>query len=264
MTTEQPAEPVTEVPAETAPVVTETPAEVAPVEEVTTPTYDWADADLQTRASEALTHLEKWGSPDDVNRALEIDRALRTEEGVTSLFVQAGRSLGLSPEQLDALFAPAEVAPAETQEEVDPERVLTWKEAQELFQEQFKAAQTSTAAQQQEERQVEVARTAVSSTLTELGLTDQAEIDAVLAAGQRHLPDGDFDPDHIKAALRKGFTDYETAVKARATKYLGTKIEQAQTLPGSIGASPPGGVTLPPPQNVEEGKARARKRLGLD
>lgn len=244
----------------TEPAPVETPATEPAVVEPVAPVYDWADESIQTRAAEALTHLEKWGSPDDVNRALEIDRALKTEEGITGLFVQAGRALGLTPEQMDALFAPAETAPAEV-EEVDPDRVLTWKEAQELFQKQLAEAQTKTTAEQAQERQVEVARTTVNETLAALGVTEQAEVEAVLAAGQRHLADGDFDPAHITAAVRKGFADYEKAARARAEKYLQGKITNAQTLPGSIGANPPGGVELPEPQNVDEAKARARARL---
>lgn len=254
---------------ETAPV-TETAAEVeveTPAAEVTetpevveeAPAFDWADEALQTRAQEAISHLEKWGDPTAVEQALAIQAALNTEEGITQLFVQAGRSLGLGQDKLEALFG-EEVAAEET-EEIDEDRVLTVKEARELFAKETAEAQRKSSSQREVEAAQATAQAAVTSTLSDLKITDPAEINAVLTLGQQFLADDDVDPEHVKAAVRKGWAEYERVVKERAKKYVTGKVENAAKLPGSIGGAAPGGDDLPEPKSVEEAKQRVRAAL---
>lgn len=226
------------------------------------PAYDWSDSDVQTRAQEALAHIERWGSPEDVSRAVEIDKALQTEAGVTSLFVQAGRSLGLSDAQLDALFAPASPVVTEPVEEEDPDRVLTMKEARELFAKELATQQTQTAEQAAQTQRETLAQSTLAETFTTLGVTDEVEKQALLAAADK-FHDGSLDPERIRASLRKGFAELERVANARRETYLRGKLEGAAALPSSIGAASPGSVSLPEPQTVAEALVRARKQLGL-
>lgn len=228
----------------TEPVGTTTPV-------IESPAVDWTNAEQQTRAAEALERLAKWGDPTGVDQALAIQHALTTEEGITALFEKAGAALGVSADKLAALFGVEEVEPE------DEDRPLTVREMKELMAKEV----TGPAAQREQAARDATASATVQSVLGELKVTDDAEVRAVLAAGQRYLEDGDFDPDHIKAAVRKGYADYERAAKARFVAYVGKKVQDAKDLPGSIGGNSPGGETLPEPKNVDEAMARARARL---
>ncbi len=239
--------PVVDAPVVEAPVGT--PQVVEPVEEA----VDWTNAEQQTRAAEALARVEKYGSPEEVEQAIAIRKALQTEEGITALFEKAGAALGIPAEKLAALFGAGEpLVEAE-----DEDRVLTYRE----FKEQMEKQVTAPLAQREAAAQQAAATATVNGILGELGVTDDAEVRAVLAAGQKFIADGDFDPEHIKTAVRKGYAEYERAAKARFVKYVADKVKDGKELPGSIGAGSPGGVTLTEPQTVEEGIKRARARL---
>lgn len=260
-------EPVVETPAvETTPVVEETPA---------APVYDWADESIQQRAAEALQRLETWGDPTSVDKALEIQRALATEDGLTQLFVEAGKALGVGVDKLQGLFAveapAAPTAPA-VEEEEDPDRILTAAEARAMAQKEFDRLfgerQAQSQQQAEQERAVAAVRGAIDSTLSDLKVDPKNEgvTRAVLALADSHLtsPADQMNPEKVKAAIRKGYAEYQQQVEAAAKAYIESKAAQHEQLPSSIGGSNTAGSEgTPEPKNVAEGIIAARRRLGL-
>lgn len=249
---------------------TETPAvETAETPAVETqpepPALNWEDEDIRTRAAEALSHIEKWGDPTEVERAIAIDQALRTEEGVTALLYEAGKALGISEDSIKALFggteeaAPAEEAPAEPADD----ETLTWGEAKRLMEEQMERLLTEKVEkprqEQEQQRAVAAASDAVKSTLAELGVKDDAEVRSVLAQAQAFVGEDELDPDKLKAAVRKGFEEHKSIVQKRSRDYIEGKKTVKETVPSSIKGTAPGGEALPEPKDLAEAKARARK-----
>jgi hypothetical protein len=221
------------------------------------------EAKYRIRARDTHKQLEEFGGPDAIKEAVEWRQSLQTEEGVISMFVESGRSLGLGIKDLEAMFAQpggveAVIDAAAGQTGPADDDVLTWKEARALIEKEVKAPQEQQRLQQLQhdaQRVIAVEREA-------LGLTDQADYEAVLSFGQKHLRDGDFDPAHIQAAMRKGYAEFEALATRRAEAYLAQKAKDKATVPSSTGAgAAPGGTTLPEPANMDEAKARARAAL---
>lgn len=219
-------------------------------------TIDWADEAQQAKAVAALERVARYGDEATVEQAIAIQAALQTEEGVRTLFEKAGQALGVTAEKLASLFA---VDTTPEADEDDPDRVMTYREFKELMEKEV----TGPAAQRAQEAQHATATATVNATLATLGVTDAAEVRAVLAAGQQFIKDGDFDPAHIKEAVEKGFAEYERAAKARFTDYVAKKVADKKALPGSIGGNSPGGDALPEPTSLAEAKKRAREALGI-
>jgi len=218
---------------------------------------DWADEAQQARAIAALDRLERYGDEATVEQAIAIQAALQTEEGVRTLFEKAGQALGVNADQLAALF---DVAPPTEVVDDDPDRVMTYREFKELMEKEV----TGPAAQRAQDALHATATATVNSALATLGVTDPAEVRAVLAAGQQYIKDGDFDPAHIKEAVEKGFAEYERTAKARFNAYVGKKVADKKTLPGSIGGNSPGGEAMPEPTSLAEAKKRAREAMGIN
>ena len=246
-----------EIPVEETPAVEEQEPVEEPVVEETPVEFDWEDEAIRQRAIEALQFSEKYSSQaSDIERALQLDAALKTEDGITQLFLQAGKALGFGPDELEKVLFPGE-APAEEVEEEDEDRVLTLREAKELLAKQV----FQPAAEAERVARESAARDAINSTLADLKITDEVERQAVLAMADQHIAPNDLSPESVRAAIRKAYTAYEAAAKARAEEYIRAKLKDQAKVPGSISGKSAGGDELPEPQNVEEARARVRARL---
>lgn len=227
------------------------------------------EAKYRIKARDSVTALDEFGGVDAVRAAVEFQQSLRTDDGVISMFIESGRALGLGVDQLEALFGgQATVSGTQTPnlDDLGDDEQISVAEARKLVNAEIeRAIQEKVIAPQQEaefQSVIATAQQAVQNTIAELKI-DEADVDGVLAAGQRYLQDGDYDPEHIKAAVRRGQEDYEKAMRQRAEKYLKGKVDTKETTPSSTGASTPGGTALPEPKDTAEAKTRARQRLRL-
>lgn len=197
----------------------------------------------------------------EAKAALELTKRLQTDDGVIQMFIETGQALGLGFAELEAMFAKSDAETAAAVAEGAPadDDVLTWKEARELLQKevlepQQRAAQQAAIAQ---------AHSAIDSTFKDLNVTDETDRQAILALGQAHIQDGDFDPEHVRAAVRKGYELYEVRKTVAKEAYLAEKLAAGEGVPTNTGAAgaPGGQEPPPPPQSMDEAKARARAQL---
>lgn len=203
--------------------------------------------------------VKEWGGEDTIADALKIHQALGTETGAAQLLVEAGRALGLTYEQLNSLFGEEEPGtPAGAAgSPPEPDSPVTYAQLQELL--------TKTAAPQQaaiQEIMLAGARQVIEAEVTRLDLGDDREM--VLDLGSKHLADGDFDPDHIRAAIAKGYDEFNAAVEARMAKKLGTAQQVRDTAPAPLaggGGSPGGEVTPKEFKNLDEAKKAVRDEM---
>lgn len=261
--------------------------ETAPASTETTPTVvdEWADpepldedlnqfdrsyveqlrdreAKYRIKARDLSQDVEKLGVPlTEAQAAVELTKRLQTDDGVIQMFIETGQALGLGFAELEAMFAKSDEATATAAAEGAPadDDVLTWKEARELLQKevlepQQRAAQQAAIAQ---------AHSAIDSTFKDLNVTDETDRQAILALGQAHIQDGDFDPEHVRAAVRKGYELLEVRKTAAKEAYLAEKLAAGEGVPTNTGAAgaPGGQEPPPPPQNMDDAKARARAQL---
>lgn len=227
------------------------------------------EARYRIKARDSVTQLDEFGGVDAVRAAVELHQSLQTDDGVVSMFIEAGRALGLGVDQLEALFGESAAESGTEQSALDglnDEDEISVKDARALIAAEVeRAIQSKVVAPQAEQEYAEAVQTAqrtVRDTVAELKIADE-DVDGVLSAGQKYLKDGDLDPANIAAAVRRGHEDYEKALAQRAEKRLQAKAKVKETVPSSTGASTPGGTALPEPQNSEEAKKRARQRLRL-
>ena len=211
-------------------------------------------------AAETTTDpYEAYGGKDAVEAAISWHKAAQTEDGVTQLFIEAGRSLGLSMEQMEALFpdpATPGVMPQGTEE--DPDRPLTAKEVRELMDKEIRKPLEA----QRQEATFAAARQTISETFKSLGVEDTATQQAILRLGDQHLDANDLSPTAVADAVRKGHESFQSLVAANAQGYLKKKQEQAEATPKSpAGGASAGSTTQPEPQNVAEAIARVRAQL---
>ena len=199
---------------------------------------------------------EAYGGKDAVEAAISWHKAAQTEDGVTQLFIEAGRSLGLSMEQMEALF-PDPAAQGQGTEE-DQDRPLTAKEVRELMDKEIRKPLEA----QRQEATFAAARQTISETFKSLGVEDTATQQAILRLGDQHLDANDLSPTAVADAVRKGHESFQALVEANAQGYLKKKQEQAEATPKSpAGGASAGSTTQPEPQNVAEAIARVRAQL---
>lgn len=214
-------------------------------------------ADYRTRARDLHEKVETWGGTERVEQAVKFLTDAGTEEGTIKLFIEAGQALGLGFDKLESLFDKVDAAAAAEVEAAAPadDDVLTWKEARELLQKEV----LEPAQRAQEQTIINTARATVADSLKDVPKEDHA---AVLALGQEHIADGDFDPEHIRAAVRKGVEILQTTRARDREAYLAEKLKELQDTPSATGGSgAPGGEAPAPPKNWEEAKARGRLRI---
>lgn len=222
------------------------------------------EAKYRIRARDQHELLEGFGGKDEVEKAVKVLRDLGTEEGTIKFFIEAGQNLGLNFKQMEALFEESDAlttAEAEATAEATAPKdddLMTYAEAKRLLQSEVLEPQR----QAEEQRILAVAQATVQGALQDVPKEDHA---AVLALGQSHIADGDFDPEHIRAAVRKGNEEFQAAKQRDREAYLAEKLKDLETVPASTGAAgAPGGEAPPPPANWEEAKKRARARIAAE
>lgn len=223
------------------------------------------EAKYRIKARDFNTQFEEYGGSDAVREAVELKQQLSTDDGVIAMFIESGRALGLGIKDMESLFGQAAEAAGSGGTELDgleDTDTLTVADARRMVQEAIQQQVIAPQQEQQFQGQVAEAQRAVHDTIAELKIPAE-DIDAVLVAGQKYLPDGDYDPAHVAAAVRRGNEDYNAQMEKRAAAYLAGKKTVVDTTPSSTGASTSGGTALPEPKSVEEGSKRARERLRL-
>lgn len=226
---------------ESAPAVPEGGQIVAPAAGAETP--DWN------------TRITEWGGEDNVKAAVSLAEGLKTPEGISNLFVETGRALGLSFDQLETLFA-AEEAKGKGEEQ-DPNAPVTFEQLQSLLEKEVKGPQR----EQLEVAMQANARVVIDTEVERLKL-DADEVSTVLEMGSKYLNDGDYDPAAIRSAVNKGYQDYEKLIQTKAEKYLKTKeSDRDKSVKPLAGGGTGGGEALAPPKDMEEAKARVRAKL---
>lgn len=256
METEAPAP---EINPEDLPPVEPTPE--APAE----PTYDWADETVQTRGREAIERFERYGDV-NIDQAVDTFKALGTEEGQVQALVSLANQLGVPQSTVLGWFENPTGAPApEPEPEPDGDAVVTWDEARAYFEKQLDArlTQRDQQAQQQTAQQqaFAVGQAAYNEVMKELGIPSTAE-QAVASYGDKYMdPNDQFNPEKIKAAIRRGHAEWQNDAMAEARRYVERKRSDADRVPTPNSGGSPGGSDQPEPQNVTEGIMRARARL---
>lgn len=228
------------------------------------------EAKYRIKARDYNSQFEEFGGSDAVRAAVELQQQLQTDDGVISMFIEAGRALGLGTKELEALFGEGQVAPEGEQkpalESLNDDDQITVADAKSLVKQAIQDAIRDQVIAPQKEQEfqnaVAGATRAVTDTVAELKIPE-ADVDAVLAAGQKYLAENDFDPAHVANAVRRGNDDFNKAIAAKVEERLKGKLETAQNTPSSTGGTTAGSTALPEPKNVAEGRARARVRLGL-
>lgn len=220
------------------------------------------EAKYRIKARDLSQDVEKLGVPlTEAQAAVELTKRLQTDDGVIQMFIETGQALGLGFAQLEAMFKESDEATATAAAETGPadDDVLTWAEARALLQKEVLEPQQRAA----EQAALASARSTIDATFTDLGVTDETDRQAILALGQSHIQDGDFDPEHVRAAVRKGYELLEVRKTAAKEAYLAEKLAAGEGVPTNTGAAgAPGGQEPPPaPKDMDEAKARARAQL---
>lgn len=222
------------------------------------------EAKYRIKGRDLFTEVDGLGGIDTVKSAVELQRQLSTEDGTIAMFIEAGRALGLGIKDMENLFGETPGnAPKSELDSLDDDAPLTAADARRMVEEAIQNQVIAPQAEAQFQAQLQGAQSAVRDTLAELKVSE-ADVDAVLLAGQRYLADGDYDPAHVANAVRRGQADHESSMRARAEQYAREKLDTQTKVPSSTGSgSTPGGTDLPEPANVQDAKKRARQRLQL-
>jgi hypothetical protein len=192
---------------------------------------------------------------------MRLYEASRTDEGVVDLFIEAGRALGLTTEQMGALFN----VELEKPEEIDPDQPLTVAQFQEFQRQQQEAAQAAQRQAYVQQVKAEASR-ALHASVQEIGLDMQNPATPyVLQLGDKYLPkDQPPTPDAVRNAVQRGWADYQVLTQQAQAKYVGDKKAQAASVPGApAGSGAPASAAEPEPKNVAEASERFWKSLGL-
>ena len=255
---------------EAAPAVEAAPSEAAapvdappvePVLEGAPPIETQASVETQAPVVEPEDPFAAYGGKDTIEAAHRLYEATRSEDGVVDLFIEAGKSLGLSMKDLQALFGNGAPAPeGEQGPEFDPDEPLTIGQFQEL---QRKQAEEQ--AQREQARIRQVAESAVTSALKELDLDPASPTTrTILGLADPHVK-GDYgNPEAVAAAVRTGYAEFQAQVQKEHERYLATKAQQAQQVPQApAGGAPPSEAPEPEPKDVAEAIKRTRRSLGI-
>lgn len=201
-----------------------------------------------------------WGGKDTIEKAHKMWEAAQTEQGVVQLWLEAGRSLGLGLKQMEELFGTPGAASAEAEvevEEEDPDRLLTYREFQEL-----QAKDRQSAAEVQQAAAVETARTTIAETLTSVGVSAKdPTADLILKLADKHMADPtDLSPETVANAVRRGHAEFVALVEAEQQKRIASKVAVAKTIPKAPGgAAAPSAAPESEPRDVAEAILRMRR-----
>lgn len=204
--------------------------------------------------------FQDFGGRESVEAAMRLYQTAQTEDGVIQLWIEAGRTLGLTVEQMQRLWDEAP-APGAEQPEFDPDEPLTKAEWLE-FQRQQQEAQQRAAWEYQQAQARAAATQTLHATIQELGLdmNDPATKD-ILAFGDRYFDRQNMNPENVREAVRRGHADYQAAIQRAQQQYVQQK-KNTKVPSSPSGASAPS--TPPPdePQNVAEAIKRFREKFG--
>lgn len=251
---------VTEAPAPETPETPETESlETEPVTEVP-----------ETEAPETVTELPETDDPykdlggrEAVEAAIKLHERTQSEEGIVQLFLEAGLNMGLSYDDIEALFqSKSGSEDPDAGDGEDEDRAMTRKEFQAWQQEQAQAAQRAELERQQREA-ASGAQKVIHAELKDLGLDpDDEGTQAILAAGNKYFEKGNLDPEHLKSAVRRGHADFEALVERQYKEYLGKKKKAAEDIPSApAGNAAPSESAPPEPRNIDEAIKRTRAKL---
>lgn len=191
-----------------------------------------------------------FGGRDEVEQATNLYRSLGTEQGVTRLFVEAGRSLGVDPARLEALFSDDPQAAADALgDDEDLDLPLTKREVLDMLKEQVHAP----LAQQREEEQMQVVAQGLNSTLDQLEVTDPENRDTILRMADKFITEDQLlDPRATAAAVQKAHTAWKAQVEAEVQRIVQTKAATHEALPTPLSGGGAGGGDEPKPITFEE------------
>lgn len=250
--------------------VTDPAPEIVEGGEEAPPTGEAPPSTTTEEAPDWGTRITEWGGEERIGDALAIYESLATDEGITSLFIEAGRSLGLGDEAIRGLFGQgAEPAPGPDDDDLDT--VLTKREALELLEQKVLEPQAEAARREAEEAHAEHVRSTIHSTLDALEVVDDDDIRmSVLQISNRFLPtDRDPTDADIEKAIKQGVETFQAKIGEEAAKRLAEKREVRDAQPKVVtGGGGGAGEPVEPPtfekfgSNVlDEAIKRARKQI---
>lgn len=250
--------PVADAPVVDAPVVDD--IEIPDDIDLDTPLVD---APVVDEPVEEADPFEAFGGREKIAEAQRVYELTQTDEGVVQLFIEAGRSLGLSFEQMEALFNAQQAAGAPVEDDEDLDAPLTkreWMEQQRAAQ----AAAAEAAAAQSRQGAVAAAQQSIAATFAELGVEmDSEAAKVVLQFGDQHFDRQNPTPENVRAAVLRGHAEYTAFLDKQSREYLKAKREKAASVPKApVGASAPATAAPDEPKSAAEAAARVRARLG--
>src|SRR5579885_552704 len=259
-----PEELPTDAPVEEQPVVTDEAAESTPAEE----------PEPFVLPDEFVQEVREWGGPEAVREARQLQQALQTEDGQIDLLVQLLRSVGYGVKEIEYMFSDqfrvpdaGLPAPGQVQQPGEPpeEKVITAADLdQKLAEVQSQYAQQLQAIELQ--RAQAVTTQVVDTFFGEKQVEDPQVRRLIINLGAQILPDGDFDPQHVRSALDQAFTMYQAQVEKEAKRYAQSKLATAKSQPTHVGGGTSGGEDDTPQYGqlgakaLEVAKRRVRER----
>jgi alanyl-tRNA synthetase len=202
-----------------------------------------------------------YGGKDTLEAAHKMYQAAQTEDGVVRLWLEAGKSLGLGIREMEQLVTGnVERFEAEQPEPEDLDRVLTYREFQEMQQQQMQAAAAS-----QQEQVAAAAKATLQDTFKQLGVdASDPSANLILQLADKYLQGpNDLSPESVRNAVTRGHADFQALVENEAKAYLRKKVATKGALPKSpSGSAAPAAPAGDEPKSIEEAFARVRKQLG--
>ena len=231
-----------------------------PAPAIDNPVDEFGVPATQEQAQVEIDPFQDFGGRQNVEQALKLWEAVATEDGVVQVFIEAGRSLGLTPEQMQGLFGEVQEI-----EQPDPDAPLTRAEWEAWQRQQQEAVQVQQYQQAVQQVRAEASQ-AVHKAVGEIGLDmENPATQYVLQLGDKYLDKSTPpSPEAVRNAVQRGWADYQVLTQQAQQQYVNTKRTQAASVPGApSGASAPSSSADPEPKNVAEASERFWKSLGL-
>jgi hypothetical protein len=199
-------------------------------------------AKYRTERNDLKQFVDGLGGRDYVERLIT---ATRTSEGVAQLFLEAGRSFGLSEDALRAMLE-GKSDPASTvkplagdTDDDDDETPLTKKQLREL-EARLKEEIAKPLSQQRAQDLAAQGARVIHETLEDLDITAQDDKKRVMRYVAEYMPEAgtpdEFNPQVLAAAVRRGYEDFNKDAELMAKNYREKKREAAGA-PASLGNS---------------------------
>lgn len=210
-------------------------------------------AGYRTKARDLESFMESSGGRERLERLVE---ATTTEEGVFSLFVEAGKKLGLGINELQSLFAGGAGDDEDEDDDDTDDKPLTRRELEQLLEQKLEQEVRRPLTQQRQEQAIAEGERAVVQTLDQLGVTDDDDRRLIMRLAEDFAPpDGDpraYDPRVLAESIRKAHEHFETLQSRYGERYVQRKRQTTTNpLTGGGGGSPT--MVLPKePKNVQE------------